>query len=213
MIRRLFTFLSALSLLLCAGAALLWVRCSDGIHSDCVQFERNGHRPTPLTCAPMAMAQMDQLRRAMKWSDMWQIESFTVGTASLRGEFFVAHDFELTERYQPGWRYVDLPFNEQPLFGRHGAGQPGVTHRLGTTLWDSRISFLHLRGFAFPFWMPVAITGVLPSAQIVFWTARKISRRRRKATSRCPNCGYDLCATPQRCPECGAVPANVEIKA
>ena len=46
-------------------------------------------------------------------------------------------------------------------------------------------------------------TGVLP----VWWVARRYSSaiRRRRKLGLCPNCGYDLRASPERCPECGVV--------
>ena len=53
--------------------------------------------------------------------------------------------------------------------------------------------------FAVPYWFWVAAGAVLPSALV-------IQRRRasgRHAAGCCPACGYDLRATPERCPECG----------
>jgi hypothetical protein len=55
---------------------------------------------------------------------------------------------------------------------------------------------------AVPLWLPLAAACVLPAA----WLARLGVSRRRRAAGRCAACGYDLRATPQRCPECGAVP-------
>jgi hypothetical protein len=35
--------------------------------------------------------------------------------------------------------------------------------------------------------------------------ARQMKRRRRERGGLCPMCGYDLRATPEKCPECGAI--------
>jgi hypothetical protein len=45
-----------------------------------------------------------------------------------------------------------------------------------------------------------------PAVWLVFWSSRRlIGRRRRRwgTTGCCTACGYDLRATPNRCPECG----------
>jgi hypothetical protein len=52
-----------------------------------------------------------------------------------------------------------------------------------------------------PLWLPLTLS--LPI--VVPWFRGQIVRRRRLAESRCVFCGYDLRATPGRCPECGAV--------
>ncbi len=58
---------------------------------------------------------------------------------------------------------------------------------------------------AFPYWAAVIATAILPT----WWVGRFVARRRRsRFTLTCQHCGYDLRATPDRCPECGAVPAR-----
>ncbi|MEZ0263310.1 MAG: hypothetical protein ACAI43_01175 [Phycisphaerae bacterium] len=52
-----------------------------------------------------------------------------------------------------------------------------------------------------PLWCPAALFAVLPT-----WWAIRRRRRRLRPERACPGCGYDLRATPDRCPECGRVP-------
>jgi hypothetical protein len=53
-----------------------------------------------------------------------------------------------------------------------------------------------------PDWCLLVVAALLPAGRFFGW---RIGRHRRKA-GRCPRCGYDLRATPERCPECGGVP-------
>jgi hypothetical protein len=50
-----------------------------------------------------------------------------------------------------------------------------------------------------PYWFIVLLVGALPAWR--FWRCRR-SRRQARAGF-CSNCGYDLRASPDRCPECG----------
>jgi hypothetical protein len=56
-----------------------------------------------------------------------------------------------------------------------------------------------------PMWLPAGVCAVGLAASIV------AGRRRRRIAGACRNCGYDLRATPDRCPECGWA-AVVEAK-
>ena len=52
-----------------------------------------------------------------------------------------------------------------------------------------------------PFWFIGAAMATPPLA----WAARRrLHARRQRRLGLCPSCGYDLRATPNRCPECGA---------
>jgi len=53
-----------------------------------------------------------------------------------------------------------------------------------------------------PYWLVAILTFAFPCVQII----RRFPRDRRIRAGLCPICGYDLRATPGRCPECGTVP-------
>jgi hypothetical protein len=54
---------------------------------------------------------------------------------------------------------------------------------------------------AVPLWLG-AVVFALPAIVV---TVRRARCRRRRALHNCTNCGYDMRATPDRCPECGSV--------
>jgi hypothetical protein len=66
--------------------------------------------------------------------------------------------------------------------------------------WRSEYGLL-----AVPLWLPMVLSLVLPVVRL----QRIVAARRIERPGLCPSCGYDLQATPERCPECGTmVPAG-----
>ncbi len=72
--------------------------------------------------------------------------------------------------------------------------------------WDS--SLWSCRTVLLPHWLTIWPALLLP----LIWTTRRgvqwRRERRRRNAGCCVRCGYDLRATPERCPECGHVPAE-----
>ena len=54
-------------------------------------------------------------------------------------------------------------------------------------------------GVTMPHWFVAAAAATAP----VLWAGRLCRNRRRRGPTLCQRCGYDLRATPGRCPECG----------
>jgi hypothetical protein len=98
-----------------------------------------------------------------------------------------------------GWRREWEPPDPRRFSGATIRGPFGWTSASGAgddgdrTIW---------RVLVVPWWVVVAICGVYPAAWALFARRRRRDRRRREL-GLCPRCGYDLRATPGRCPECG----------
>jgi hypothetical protein len=183
--RRLLNFLTVLPLLLFVAACVLWVRS--------YRF-------------------LDQYRYLDPSSGL------LVDLVSLRGGIQVAVVRNVPNRdggygwaWGSGWSSTALaafitgpPGDDWQLF----LGAPGSSYRVlhGFRLLDGDLSasggspFWSVR---IPTWAPAVTFATLPAA----WTLRRTRRRRRLRAGHCPYCGYDLRATPDRCPECGAVTA------
>ena len=56
----------------------------------------------------------------------------------------------------------------------------------------------------FPHWL-LLVAFAVPATPAFFV---ELARRRRRKSGCCASCGYDLRATPERCPECGTVPRS-----
>jgi hypothetical protein len=93
------------------------------------------------------------------------------------------------------------PPHEQRLLGFYLARSGSGTRVVGPG--DSyELEYFWVVGI--PYWALVLLTLIAPA----WWAYRRQRAARRARTNACANCGYDLRATPGRCPECGSVAAN-----
>src|SRR5258707_9945880 len=183
MLQRLFTFLSALSLLLSLATCMLWVR-SYGL-SDQLAW---GYRS-------VESAQGYVMLGISRYSGMkGGVRNDSQAVRYARGP---AH-----AKY-PDWE-TSIFFLEGPI--NHESGERNFSWERGGFAWyenRERNGDLNAVGFA-PFWCFAGATAVLPLG----WTVALWSRHRWRKAGICFYCGYDLRATPDRCPECGAMPSE-----
>lgn len=72
--------------------------------------------------------------------------------------------------------------------------------------WRSASRQSSIARLVVPFWIPAAAFALPPASRLFLRFRRR--GRRRTSTTFCPTCGYDLRASPTRCPECGTIPGS-----
>ena len=113
-------------------------------------------------------------------------------------------------RLDPSWSWTVMRYDDPrhaPRFVPRLHWNLGVprlwTDHSGPNLWGVGGVSVVTRMAEVPFWTLAAPFAVLPLARV----GRNFRAARRTRSGLCPACGYDLRATPGRCPECGTIAA------
>jgi hypothetical protein len=170
--------LAMLSLLFCITLKLLWVRSYR--NSDWLTYKHTSRQSYVVKSTRLQLwtgaGDMAMTITISRWSDD-------------------SDDWQTSLRTPDGWAFT--------------------VDKVEDPAWE-RSSFLQRRGFAIerhvdsdsyreitvitPFWLPCIGLFVLPAYQLYSFHR---ALRRRLEIGLCQRCGYDLRATPDRCPECG----------
>ena len=191
--RGLLNLLTVLSMLLCGAAGALWVRSY--FASDAATYARDrvsadGYKRFNY----LLISHRGQLVFLVSSQDFRPLPPGVAGRMAdeyrrhTSGGVFDVHRHNLSPPYMMpagGW-WVRRGFSHSHF----GAPQT-------PTIYNEQSQFTA------PHWAAVAAAGLLPAA----YAAHRGRARRKERPGVCRSCGYDLRATPGRCPECGVVPA------
>jgi hypothetical protein len=177
------------ALLLAAAALLLWVVSDRGQRTYCFA-ERV---PPPADAAPLA-------GRPGEWRYQWTV-SFGGGSVQL-----LRSHKGIEQAWPVGWSDTAGPMelsSAGQLAGATDVRLAGFRYfdspRRYSTTGPVQYWTFGFRYVTVPAWFPVLLLGT-PST---WWLLRRLNRARRARAGQCLACGYDLRATPGRCPECG----------
>jgi len=122
--------------------------------------------------------------------------TFTI-TSDLSAFYFLVTDPALSAHGVTFGYFPQSPTSVPPIENQYGAT---VQRWLPIRILRGRLVLA--TGRDVPHWVFVSLFAIPPLVRFRGW------RRRRRASvaGTCPKCGYDLRATPERCPECGMVP-------
>jgi hypothetical protein len=128
-------------------------------------------------------------------------EKMTFGIVQARGKMLVFLERE-TQRQPKGAPIQSTKYGwRHEVFGPASWFSPSPGGFIKREGWKASATgaLIKASGLSFPHWALAVVVSVLP----IVWLVRK--RFIPPVTGLCPKCGYDLRATPNRCPECGAI--------
>jgi hypothetical protein len=175
LLRILLNAATVLSVLLCVATVVLWGRSYQWC--DDVQINRN--TPTAAisaaVSAPRGCIQISY--RRVPFAPGTSVKSINLGW---RGEW---RSWPVPRRWDSGFSRKAVRWE----FARFAYAAPPASPAIDQWL------------LTFPLWFPTLGFAIAPAT----WTWWRGCRRRVARSGVCLTCGYDLRATPDRCPECG----------
>jgi len=171
--RKLFTFAAAVSAVLCVAVCGLWVRSYWRMDESALTWRgsRYGLRSDAGKLVALLSSEPGDRFRELRF--WWGAE------ASHSGSSYGVLPRNGSRAGPFGTYFADFTYAVPPLY-----------------LVKGRRAVLLM-----PHWMPAAAAAVLPAALFISTTVRRLRVARRVRLGLCPRCGYDLRATPGRCPE------------
>ena len=174
--RRLFTTLSALSLILCIATATIWVRS---------YWQAQGI-----------------LLHSQSGTNSWDVRLRCIEGTAIFGAQTVelppqagAGSSERTFEWRWGVRMHSYSFPGESWWKRRGF----LWETTSGTFLTSSAGWLETWTLFVPCWLVTLLAATLPA----LWLRQPQRRRFREQHGLCLTCGYDLRASPDRCPECG----------
>jgi hypothetical protein len=180
--RHVFNFLAAVSLLACAAVCVLWA--SSYLFVQGVRYGR-----VPFS----ASVDSQQGLCRVDWTTHWPGLSY--GLAGAQKVLTPEH------RERGSGYFLRECGSRVGGFGWGRETMPVVTLTPGGP--GGPFILMTFNVLVVPHWFLAAATAVLPA----LWFLRR-RRGRHSGPGVCRACGYDLRATPDKCPECGAVPST-----
>jgi hypothetical protein len=186
--RRLLNLLAALSLLLCAATVLCWV--VGAVHTVVWRCRSRPQRSSFVRLEPQYLILSQQIMVPQLLSAPYFCDTSGFLQYSVR-------------RAQPPYR---VGSTLSPEYVRPGRGWfRMLSVRTGTIRFqdDKGVAVVLVTGFyraiEIPWWSLILLFAISPG----WWAIALYRTAARSRRGLCPGCGYDLRATPERCPECG----------
>ena len=199
-LRHLFTILSALSLLLCVANCVLWARSIRG--GDVFGVPIGSATVLTLVSQRGALHLKSLTETETPFSGVWE------------GDRRPGDDHPFWEVanvsnkvWQVNWTQYSYEKGWSAQWGRIGAQEFAYKYRVN--LPQGLVTVAGKKAvIAAPHWLLAVVALVLPSVIAIAWM--RLAHRRMRIGF-CPSCGYDLRASPERCPECGSPTAGAPI--
>jgi hypothetical protein len=192
--RRVFTILSAVSLVLCVAMCVLWARSYRVL--DSVVYRRVHDDGVKWSCDSAGAA----VGRGGVFAYSGNLGPYDLSSESERVAF-------LRTVLLSGWGWHPNPKPTDP----RSWNPPTIWYEwLGFRPdWQDYVNLRErVSSLIFPMWALVAPLAVMPAG----WIILALRRGRHRAVGLCPACGYDLRASKGECPECGAKIAGEAVR-